>query len=93
MRSTVILPLQEISLRFFSVNNHQEGDASLASRGTKLKKPVAVMLLESAWLHLSCFPTIWVNKVRTTRRAAEMVGSALNPPGDQGSVVYWGGAA
>lgn len=41
-----------------------EGRDFLACRGTKLRKPVAVMLLESARLHLSCFSTIWVNKLR-----------------------------
>lgn len=47
-----------------SIKNHQDQATSLACRGTKLKKPVAVMLLESVWLHLSCFSTIWVNKLR-----------------------------
>lgn len=66
MKSTFAgnLPSTLLNLPSFSINNHQDQATSLARGGTELKKPVAVMLLESVWLHLSCFSTIWVNKLR-----------------------------
>lgn len=64
VRVTGNLPSTLLNLPSFSINNHQDQATSLARRGTQLKKPVAVMLLESVWLHLSCFSTIWVNKLR-----------------------------